>query len=342
LKRVLAWSTSSQLGEMMIALGLGGPLASSLHLAAHAAFKSTLFLAAGSVQEQTGTRELARLGGLIRSLPVTGAVFLVAALALAGVPPLSGFWSEEAILAVAAMQAPIMALLIVLLVFLAGLYSGRAAVATFFDWRCEERDICDPGWPMLAGMVLLAVASVGLGWALSDWLKAPEPATGWRLTAIVASAVGLCFGGLRAWRGATVMGSWPSAVGAGLMTATMVPARVTIRLAAALNVIEAALDRAVGSVANAAERLAGGTRLTEQALDRAAERAGASTWRLAHGVEAAEAFGFGRGGDRIAADIAFGGERLRALQTGRLYLYTLGLFLWTAGALVAGGFMLWH
>ncbi|MBL7405562.1 NADH-quinone oxidoreductase subunit L, partial [Escherichia coli] len=85
LKRVLAWSTCSQLGEMMVALGLGGSRAATHHLAAHAAIKSTLFLAAGVVQERTGTRALDRLGGLVRTLPLAGAAFLVAALALAGV-----------------------------------------------------------------------------------------------------------------------------------------------------------------------------------------------------------------------------------------------------------------
>ncbi|PIK73235.1 NADH-quinone oxidoreductase subunit M, partial [Methylobacterium frigidaeris] len=106
LKRVLAWSTCSQLGEMMVALGLGGARAAAFHLAVHAAFKSTLFLAAGIVQERAGTRALDRLGGLFRALPLAGAAFLVAALALAGVPPLSGFWSEEGILAVASQHGP--------------------------------------------------------------------------------------------------------------------------------------------------------------------------------------------------------------------------------------------
>ena len=135
LKRILAWSTASQLGEMMIALGLAGPLAASFHLAAHAAFKSTLFLAAGAVQEETGTRALDRLGGLIRAMPFTGAVFLVGALALAGVPPLSGFWSEETILAAAAQSGVATAFLIIALVLLAGIYVGRATTATFFGGR---------------------------------------------------------------------------------------------------------------------------------------------------------------------------------------------------------------
>jgi NADH-quinone oxidoreductase subunit L len=66
-----------------------------------------------------------------------------------------------------------------------------------------------------------------------------------------------------------------------------------------------------------------------------------SVWRLALDTERVEALGFGRGGDHLAADIASGGEHLRALQTGRLYLYTLALFVWAAAALAVGGLMLW-
>lgn len=342
LKRVLAWSTSSQLGEMMIALGLGGPLAASFHLAAHAAFKSTLFLAAGAVQEQAGTRDMRKLGGLIRSMPMTGAVFVIAALSLAGLPPLSGYWSEEAILALAARQSPAAALLILLLVLLAGLYIGRAATATFFGAPRRTSHTREPDWAMRIGMVLLAIAAAVLGWSFSRRLGTSGPETTWRLLGIAAGIVGLGAGSACAWRGTTpVLGSWPLAVGAALMSATMAPARWTVQLAAELDPIEKALDRAVRAIATAADGLAGSIRSAEHELNRAAEWAGASAWRFARAVEAAEAFGFGRGGNRMAANIGFGGERLRALQTGKLYLYTLGLFLWAAAALIAGGLMLW-
>jgi NADH-quinone oxidoreductase subunit L len=98
LKRVLAWSTASQLGEMMLAAGLGSPFAAAFHLVTHAAFKSTLFLAAGAIDHEAGTRNLNRLGRLGFMMPVTALAFFVGALALAGIPPFAGFWSEEAIL----------------------------------------------------------------------------------------------------------------------------------------------------------------------------------------------------------------------------------------------------
>ncbi len=101
LKRVLAWSTISQLGEMMLALGLGAPLAAAWHLGTHAAFKSTLFLAAGAVEHGGGGRDLRCMGGLAKRLPWSAVAFAVAAVALAGIPPFSGFWSEDAILAAA-------------------------------------------------------------------------------------------------------------------------------------------------------------------------------------------------------------------------------------------------
>jgi len=345
LKRVLAWSTASQLGEMMIALGLGGPLAASFHLAAHAAFKSTLFLAAGVVQEETSTRTLDRLGGLIRALPFTGTVFLIAGLALANIPPLSGFWSGEAILATAARHSFGAALLIVVLIGLSGIYIGRAASATFFGERRPD-DVGKPAWPMKAGMALLAVAAAGLGWLLSGRLGSilsfsaePDLASAWRAFAVAAAIVGLAFG---AWRSSALpLGVLPAKLEAGLMAGTELPAIATMRIAQLLNVVEAALDRVARGIAKGSSVIAGTTQSAERQFDAAAERAAGGVWRLAQNSERAEALGFARGGDALAIDIAGIGERLRTLQAGRLYLYTLALFVWAAAALVAGGLMLW-
>lgn len=324
LKRLLAWSTCSQLGEMMIALGLGGPLAAMLHLAAHAVFKSTLFLAAGAVQEQTGMRALDRFGGLIRNLPLTGAVFLAAALALAGVPPLSGFWSEEAILGVAASHGMGAALLIVLLVLLGGIYIGRATTVTFFGKLRHPAKVGRPAGTMRVAMVLLVLAAASLGWILAGRLGAflsfpaePEPQTMWRVVGICAAIVGLGFGVVGNWRGAApALGSLPARLGAGLMTATEAPVIWAMRLAQVVNPIEAAFDKGAQGMAS-------------------------SVWRLALDTERVEALGFGRGGNHLAADIASGGEYLRALQPGRLYLYTLALFVWVAAVLAVGSLMLW-
>ncbi|MGE5776217.1 MAG: NADH-quinone oxidoreductase subunit L, partial [Chloroflexota bacterium] len=95
LKRTLAYSTVSQLGYMVYAIGAGGVFASQFHLLSHAVFKALLFLAAGSVIHSVGTRDMRRMGGLGQQMPFVRNVFIVGALALAGILPLNGFWSKE-------------------------------------------------------------------------------------------------------------------------------------------------------------------------------------------------------------------------------------------------------
>ena len=98
IKRVLAYSTVSQLGYMMAAAGAGAAPAGFLHLLTHGLFKALLFLAAGAVIHAVGTNDIFRMGGLFRAMPQTAIVFIVGTLALAGVPPLAGFFSKEAVL----------------------------------------------------------------------------------------------------------------------------------------------------------------------------------------------------------------------------------------------------
>jgi NADH-quinone oxidoreductase subunit L len=101
IKRVLAWSTVSQIGYLAGALAVGSPPAALFHLLSHAAFKALLFLAAGCVIHATGTNLMSAMGGLRRSMPVTFWCTVIGLGALAGVPPLAGFWSKDGILAVA-------------------------------------------------------------------------------------------------------------------------------------------------------------------------------------------------------------------------------------------------
>ncbi|MBI3322765.1 MAG: NADH-quinone oxidoreductase subunit L, partial [Candidatus Omnitrophica bacterium] len=101
LKRILAYSTLSQLGYMVMALGLGGPTAGMYHLTTHAFFKALLFLAAGSVIHGTHRQHIRQLGGLWRSMRWTSLAFLAGALALCGFPLLSGFFSKDEILVLA-------------------------------------------------------------------------------------------------------------------------------------------------------------------------------------------------------------------------------------------------
>ncbi|KUL30193.1 NADH-quinone oxidoreductase subunit 5 family protein [Actinoplanes awajinensis] len=102
LKRVLAWSTVSQIGYMTGALAVGSPAAALFHLLTHAAFKALLFLAAGAVIHAVGTNYLSRMGGLREHMPVTFWSFVIGLGALAGLPPLAGFWSKENVLTAAA------------------------------------------------------------------------------------------------------------------------------------------------------------------------------------------------------------------------------------------------
>jgi NADH-quinone oxidoreductase subunit L len=101
IKRVLAYSTISQLGYMFMAVGVAGYVAGVFHLFTHAGFKALLFLGAGSVMHgMHDQQDMTKMGGLLRKMPITAATMGIATLAIAGVPPLSGFWSKDEILAV--------------------------------------------------------------------------------------------------------------------------------------------------------------------------------------------------------------------------------------------------
>ena len=128
LKRLLAASTSSQLGLMLIAIGAGAVPAAVFHLVTHAAMKSTLFLAAGVFQHDQESTAFALLRGIGRVRRKTFAALVVAGLALAGVPPLAGFWSKDSIIAAAieSSRAPLLVPLAVAGSALTGVYMGRA------------------------------------------------------------------------------------------------------------------------------------------------------------------------------------------------------------------------
>ncbi len=132
IKRVLAYSTVSQLGYMMLALGAGSVAAGMFHLFTHAFFKALLFLAAGSVIHAVGTNDIREMGGLRRHMPWTWATMGVGALSLAGFPLFSGFWSKDEILASAALgTGPILTGFAIVTVFLTAFYTFRMYFLTF-------------------------------------------------------------------------------------------------------------------------------------------------------------------------------------------------------------------
>ncbi|MGQ9572489.1 MAG: NADH-quinone oxidoreductase subunit L [Dehalococcoidia bacterium] len=131
IKRVMAYSTISQLGYMMLALGVGGFGAAIFHLFNHAFFKALLFLGSGSVNHATHTFDMRLMGGLRRYMPWTFVTFVIAALSLAGIFPLAGFWSKDEILSAAWEDQRPLFWLALIVVFMTALYMGRALFLTF-------------------------------------------------------------------------------------------------------------------------------------------------------------------------------------------------------------------
>jgi NADH-quinone oxidoreductase subunit L len=186
IKRVIAYSTISQLGYMMLGLGaagigvaVGGHTTMEVakgavtigifHLFNHAFFKALLFLGAGSVNHATGTFDMHLMGGLRKVMPWTFATFLIAALSLAGIWPLSGFWSKDEILAIALEQQPILGYLALITVFMTAFYIFRVLFMTFtgeYRGGSSEAHGSHPHESpkiMIAPMVVLAVLAVVSG-----------------------------------------------------------------------------------------------------------------------------------------------------------------------------------
>ncbi len=160
LKRALAYSTVSQLGYMVYAIGAGGVLASQFHLLSHAVFKALLFLAAGSVIHSVGTRDMRRMGGLGSKMPFVRNVFIIGALALAGVPILNGFWSKELILEVGLEHSPMWAYGLMLLgAGLTAFYTLRMVWLVFFGTEREHLHVHAAGSAMKIALGTLAAGT---------------------------------------------------------------------------------------------------------------------------------------------------------------------------------------
>ena len=165
LKRIIAYSTVTDLGLMMLALGAGGFTAAIFHLLAHGFSKALLFLGAGSISHSTGKTDIREMGGLAGQMPVTASLFTLAALSLVGVPPLAGFFSKDEVMrSVLAGLPPVFALLALAVFLLKGLYLGRALFTVFFGppkeghGRFHEAPLF-----LLAPMAALGLPSLLLG-----------------------------------------------------------------------------------------------------------------------------------------------------------------------------------
>jgi NADH-quinone oxidoreductase subunit L len=186
IKRVLAYSTVSQLGYMMtlMAAGPAGRNAAFFHLFTHAFFKALLFLGSGSVIHACHTNNMSEMGGLRKPMPVTFWTFLIGSLALAGVPPLAGFFSKDELLV--ALEHDHEIVLFVLLLIAAAVtafYTVRMVAQTFFgEYRGHGHPHESP-LSMTGPLVVLAAATLGVGFlgfagtgaAFFDWVYLEEP-----------------------------------------------------------------------------------------------------------------------------------------------------------------------
>jgi NADH-quinone oxidoreductase subunit L len=176
IKKVLAYSTVSQLGYMVMALGVGAWTAAVFHLFTHAMFKALLFLGSGSVSHAVHSFDMKKeMGGLRKFMPKTYATFMVGSVALAGVPPLAGFWSKDEIL-LGAKENGYEAFMIIGLIgaFMTAMYMTRCVYLTFFgEYRGHGHPHESPA-PITVPLIVLAVLSITVGFLNSpltdNWL----------------------------------------------------------------------------------------------------------------------------------------------------------------------------
>jgi NADH-quinone oxidoreductase subunit L len=192
IKRVLAYSTVSQLGYMFLGCGIGAYTAAIFHLMTHAFFKALLFLTAGSViHALSGEQDIRKMGGLSAKIPWTYRLFLVGTIAIAGIPPLAGFWSKDEILAHAFTQQHYLLYAIAAIgALLTSFYMFRLIYLTFFgtsrmDHHTEEH-VHESPMVMVGPLMALGVLSI-----IGGFLGFP-PEHGWihQFLAPVAGAGG--------------------------------------------------------------------------------------------------------------------------------------------------------
>jgi NADH-quinone oxidoreductase subunit L len=301
LKRVLAGSTTSQLGLMFVGAAAGGPAVAIFYLVAHAAGKAGLFLAAGVFQHDRGTTTLEDLRGAGRDDRAAFAGFVVGGLSIAAVAPLAAFWSKEHI--AAATEDAHVAWLLLVLAAAAGsaAYLLRPALV-LWDRAGVGLGVKRAGrMPMLAGLGAMALGSIGLGAVgapLARLLDAPELPTSGLALALSLAAV---------------------AVGAAAVLARVAVPRMAQTAAArqlyANELLRALVQRpvlALASILDVVER---------RGLDAVVDGIGRAGVLAARGADWVERRGVDAAVDGLAVAVGRGGDRLRWLQSGRLYEY---------------------
>src|SRR5215471_96144 len=223
IKKVLAYSTISQLGYMFAGVGVGAYAAAIFHLVCHAFFKALLFLGAGSVIHGLGgEQDMRKMGGLAPRMMTTTVTFVVGALGLAGFPPLAGFWSKDAILGGVFEEGHhAMWALLVLGVFFTAFYTFRVVFLSFFGGPRMSHEVAhhihESPWTMTVPLMVLAVLTTVAGIAVGIPsahgtsferflapvlpLREPEHSSGTAITLLLASVIFVAVGiVLAGWR----------------------------------------------------------------------------------------------------------------------------------------------
>jgi NADH-quinone oxidoreductase subunit L len=325
LKRVLAYSTISQLGYMFLAVGVGAYVSGMFHLTTHAFFKALLFLAAGSAMHALGgVIDIRRMGGLRRKMPRTYWTFVVGALALAGFPLTSGFFSKDEILAKAFESSPVLWAMGLVTALLTAFYTFRVLFVAFlgqprdqelFDHAHESRGVMT--WPL----VLLAVLALFGGLlGLSPVLGVDHALEGW-LDSVFADLE--IVGAEAIHHGLSLALEW------GLLGVSSVVALLGIGLAYWFYVANPDIPAGLALRFKPLFKLLANKYFVDDLYDVLFVRPGKALARfLAQGVDKAAIDGIIDGGARL---IARGGALLGRLQSGYIRHYALAMFL---GAIV--------
>lgn len=308
LKRLLAYSTMSQIGEMFIALAIGNTLPGIFHLLAQATFKATLFVAAGIIVKQAGTNDLSKLHAGSRSAYIG---FLAGALSLSGFPPLAGFWSREAISRTAHGWITVMLLLLALL---SGFYISRAFLLAFASR--PERGEQTP-WTMRAGVYALAAFTLAAGFLQSPWSH------GW-LGRFLLSPQSTHLGLDSLYDPALATIGWIVAIGLYRHHQSDAPAwwRVPLQTGLGTDLLPSAVVRAAFAFARMLRWV------EECVFNRAAEGAVEAVLSLARTGALLDARAINGPVMATAEGLGVLGAKVRELQTGKIYHYLAAVFAW--------------
>jgi len=331
LKQLLAASTASQLGFVVLAAGVGGTAAGGVHLVAHASVKSLLFLVAGLWLHAVGTKDLDGLRGAAWRAPAVGVLAAVGLLSLAGLPPLALWGSKDAVLAAALEHSPLLYAVGLVAAGLSAAYAGKALAVILA--RPAERGPLHVPWtswaplvPLAAGAAALSLLVLGVtGQRFEELLGAdlpPVEPVGLLVSGVLAATVLAAMW----WRGEQLTAAMPAAARQWLHLESAAYA-VAVRPVRALSHALAAfddrvLDRAVMAAAASTVRLARAlASADDRLLDRAVEGTAAGTVRTARASGRFDVDGVDGLVTALAAATRRLGVQARRPQTGQLHQY---------------------